>query len=283
MSYFREYQDPWNAEKDNYENPLNAEKESYENPWNAEIKSYKKQVVRTGLKFIEPRWGQLGNLEQIRQEMQIALINIPESVDIGQQFDALTTHFSANRLYQRDRITGKLMDAPGSNNVKRYIYTAKLGWIDMQHFSELADRTRLQGIRKASIYAYLSEEVQNTKVSFFGYEIYNRKASGYSYEDIPSDFAGMDFWVNYGAFIENANVELIDAIVQYLASIGATNPENAPNINYIPHVVNEDNMLQNMGNGLTGEKLKNAHKAVYDKRSEEDKKRIKDAHQSIKD
>ncbi len=38
-----------------------------------------------------------------------------------------------------------------------------------------------------------------------------------------------------------------------------------------------------MPNGLTGNKLKNAHKAVYDKRSETDKARIKDAHQTVKD
>lgn len=152
----------------------------------------------------------------------------------------------------------------------------------MQHFSELANMAREKGIMAASAYAYGSEEVQNTKISIFGYEIYNKKASGYSYEDIPSDFAGIDFWMKNGEAIKNGDISLTDAMGQYLESLGATDPENAPNIDYIPHTVNEDNMLKNMGDGLTGDRLKQAHKAVYDKRSDADKSRIKDAHETIK-
>ena len=220
----------------------------------------------------EPRWGQLGTLNQIALEMT----NAAGTGSYSQQMDALRTHFSANRLFTR--IDGQLQDAAGSVNVKRYLYTEKAGWLDMEHFFAFASHASSKGIMAASLLAYGTEEAQGTKLPGW-----DRTASAYSYEDIQSDFSGIDFWLKFGEGIESGEVGLTDAVNQYLQSLNPTNPSEAPNIDYIPHVVNGEFTPRNMGDGWTGEKLKSEHKKIYDTRSEEDKKRIQDAHNSITD
>lgn len=68
-------------------------------------------------------------------------------------------------------------------------------------------------------------------------------------------------------------------------TLSPTEPSDAPNIDYIPHFVEKDgpNTLRNMGNGLTGDKLKTAHKKEYDKRSPEMKKKMSEARTQITD
>ncbi|MBE7442818.1 MAG: hypothetical protein KF732_11280 [Flavobacteriales bacterium] len=230
----------------------------------------------------EPIWGQLGSLKQIMGEMDKALNDkMIRGTSIDLQY--MINHFEANRKYTRE--DGKLVDVDATKNVKRYLYTEKSGWLDMEHFFEMALYTKENGVAAASLYSYASEEAQNTTISAFGTEYWNRKASGYSYEDIPSDFAGIDFWLKYGKQIEGGDISLIDATQKYLESLSPTEPSDAPNIDYIPHFVEKDgpNTLRNMGNGLTGDKLKTAHKKEYDKRSPEMKKKMSEARTQITD
>ncbi len=50
----------------------------------------------------EPRWGQLGTISQIKGEMQITLTAAKvQQGSLSQQFEALSTHFSANRKHER--------------------------------------------------------------------------------------------------------------------------------------------------------------------------------------
>jgi hypothetical protein len=228
---------------------------------------------------MEVKFGQLGTLQQIMDEMRDA----GYGVDIEDMLKDWIKHFAQNRLFTRDS-EGNLIDAPGSVNVKRYLYTEKHGWIDMEHFFSFANYTRKYNIIAASIWAFASEDIQSTKINFMGW-VWNRSTSAYSYEDIASDFAGIEFWMKYGKKIENEEIRLIDAVQQYLEGLLPKKPKEAPNYEYIPHLIDESGLYtpRNMGDGWTGNKLKEEHKKVYDKLPEDIKAKIKEAHETITD
>lgn len=222
----------------------------------------------------EPRWGQLGTLNQIALEMT----NAAGTGSYSQQMDALRTHFSGNRLYERNLVNNRIVDKAESVNVKRYLYTEKAGWLDMEHFFAFASHANSKGIMAASLLAYGTEEAQGTKLPGW-----DRTASSYSYEDIQSDFSGIDFWLKFGEGIESGAVNLTDAVNQYLQSLNPTDPSEAPNIDYIPYMVDGKYTPRNMGDGWTGDKLGAEHKKMYDTRSVEQKEKIKEAHSTILD
>lgn len=56
--------------------------------------------------------------------------------------------------------------------------------------------------------------------------------SAYSYEDLNSDYLGAYF--AYNVFDPSSELTLVEQIVNYLESLGATTPESAPNWDQVP-------------------------------------------------
>lgn len=83
---------------------------------------------------------------------------------------------------------------------------------------------------------------------------YAARHSAYSYEDLPSDKYGAEFGANY--FDPNSNLSLAEQLENYLNSLGATSPENAPNYNTLP---------DDEGNLKTPSKTNKTTKPVYTK------------------
>src|SRR5690606_35477286 len=182
----------------------------------------------------EPRWGQLGNLNQIMGEMWKAFnANDVVNATIGPKLQALSNYFAADRKFTRDG-EGNLVDVDASKNIDRYMYTEKAGWIDMHHFFRLADYTRKNGQKVVEIYAYNSER----------YQSWDGNPSGWSYEDIASDIAGIEFWLQYGDNLKNGTMNLTSAVKEFFTNLGAVDPSEAPNYEYIPHVINPAHVLK---------------------------------------
>ncbi len=141
---------------------------------------------------------------------------------------------------------------PFNNSSDKYIYTEKGGWLDMGHVMFYAGRAYDKRVQKES-----GENVANAtspaqaaaakarvkdinpigEAVQEGYrqEMSDRIAaphSAYSYEDLPSDKIGAEFGANY--FNSNSNLTLGEQLLNYLQSLGATNPQNAPNYNNLP-------------------------------------------------
>ena len=217
----------------------------------------------------EPRWGQLANLDRLLGDMWKAF-NAKNVITatISAKLAAMSDYFAADRKFKR--VNGKLVDVDPSKNIGRYIYTKKSGWIDMHHFFRLADYTRENGQKIAELYAYNSERWQSFRGS----------PSGWSYEDIASNIAGIEFWLNYGEKLKEGEITLTDAVKEYLTTLEAVDPSEAPNYEYIPHTVKDGYVLKSSNKrGLKGDDLKNRHKEIYNSRP--DKDLIKNAHETI--
>jgi hypothetical protein len=222
----------------------------------------------------EPRWGQLANLSRIQGEMA----KVYRSTDIVKmslsgRLDAMQAHFEANRTFKYDAKSGGFKETSSeASNVGRYIYTEKVGWIDMNHFFGMASVAAKSSPALAKEYSYESENIQGA---------YNSSESSYSYEDLPSDFAGIDFIKQYGSDLKNGKVSLMDAVSNYLTSLGATDPSKAPNSDYIPYFA-DDKAPKNMSPvGLTGNELKEAGKASFERKSNKVQDQINKAHEQI--
>lgn len=140
----------------------------------------------------------------------------------------------------------------------KYIYTTKGGWIDMAHFMfyagvaydlKVKKQEAQKFIREHPIrYMFMSDEARielNKTASQspvgeavqLGYiqEMTDRiaaKHSAYSYEDLPSDRFGAIFGAQY--FDPTSKLSLGEQLLNYLKSLGATSPMNAPNYNILP-------------------------------------------------
>ncbi len=111
----------------------------------------------------------------------------------------------------------------------KYIYTTESGWIDMAHFMFYAG--------KAYNYKCIGEEYPVGKALQTGLiqelsDLIAAPHSAFSYEDLTSDKAGATFGAT--VFDPNSEKPLADQLLDYLLSIGATSPENAPNYDIIP-------------------------------------------------
>jgi len=218
----------------------------------------------------EPRWGQLASVASIQSEFLKAKGWRPNST-IGSQLAALSGHFSADRVYERDE-HGWLVDAINSNDVKRYVYTTSRGWIDMNHFLQFANFSRQKGEFVARVMIIASEEVQAVTAP----------SSSYSYEDLPSDQAGIDFWHNYGKQLTRGDFSLYEAVGKFLNDLGAVIPNEAPNYELIPHVVKPEFTPRNKSvKGLTGDVLRKAHEESASRRPKDESERIEEAHSEI--
>ena len=60
-----------------------------------------------------------------------------------------------------------------------------------------------------------------------------RPESAFSYEDLPSNYLGADFAINYFN-VDDSELTLSNQVDNYLGTLGAIDPENAPNWGQIP-------------------------------------------------
>ncbi|TVQ50982.1 MAG: hypothetical protein EA362_01110, partial [Saprospirales bacterium] len=239
---------------------------SEESPFNVFFNDIMRYV---DVEFTEPKLGQLGNLGQIKDEMLIAFdVSNTKSATIGEKLKAMSLHFAANRFFTRDKESGKLIDREDSRIVARYIYTTERGWIDMHHFFELTNITRRFGKRIAQLYAYNSERYQGIR----------HPESSFSYEDMASNSVGIEFWLIYANKFRNEEKTLLVAVDECFSNLGAVEPSEAPNYEYIPHIIQGEFVLKsNESQGLKGEYLRKAHKAIWDRRPVEMRKNIEEA------
>ena len=161
----------------------------------------------------------------------------------------------------------------------KYIYTTKAGWLDMVHFmfyagaaynAKLNKQEAIEIMNSKSYALFSSSEYQAyifklsrtdpvAEALQDGYfqemtDKYAARHSAYSYEDLPSDKYGAEFGANY--FDPNSNLSLAEQLENYLNSLGATSPENAPNYNTLP---------DDEGNLKTPSKTNKTTKPVYTK------------------
>ena len=133
-------------------------------------------------------------------------------------------------LGERDGLKPAHMGPLTGNVEGRYVYTTKKGWVDMSHFLFYAGR--------AMIHQYEGKEnplelaVREGKWQELS-DLILRPSSAYSYEDLPSNYLGADFAINYFN-VDDSELTLSNQIDNYLISIGATHYENAPNWGQIP-------------------------------------------------
>ena len=123
----------------------------------------------------------------------------------------------------------------------RYIYTEKLGWIDMQHF--------LSAAAVAFSYSQGSQDFDKQTNAFFyanamgyGVELDQFLAgdpSGFSYEDLPSNWAGASFGIDY---VPDSELTLGEQIRNWINNESPIDdPRKAPNYNLLPATYSEDN------------------------------------------
>ncbi|WP_304344205.1 RHS repeat domain-containing protein [Chryseobacterium koreense] len=140
----------------------------------------------------------------------------------------------------------------------KYIYTTKGGWLDMAHFMFYAGKAydykqqkesaqkAISEMSKAGGYAGMGISADLIKTANMnpvgeavqdGYrqEMSDRFVAGhsaYSYEDLPSDKLGAEFGANY--YNPNSKLSLGEQLLNYVNSLGATDPKNAPNYKNLP-------------------------------------------------
>lgn len=247
--------------------------------YNCDCNCLENDDLEDAMTNFEPKWGQLGNLEQILIEVKKAGISnsAPVSNDINdlttknfrQRMNDLQEHFFANRMFVPQNDT--FIDAPNSKKVDRYIYTENLGWIDLHHFF---------------YNVYLSETYNSvlastvTSIGEFTQWI-SGNVSGYSYEDKPSNEAGIRFFLDYVDKIKNGQITITDAVEEFFKKARAVDPTKSPNYYYIPHIANGFVPKNNSSKGLVGIDLYNAAYSSYCKRSSSSKLEIRKAHEKI--
>ncbi len=138
-----------------------------------------------------------------------------------------------------------------NNREGRYVYTSKGGWVDMVHFLFYAGRAYNYKQEKLEAQKEVSEKggsvslqtIGKSKMNPVGESLqdgYLQEASdvtfaahsAYSYEDLPSDKFGAEFGAN--VFDPNSKLSFGEQLLNYMNTLGATNPENAPNYNELP-------------------------------------------------
>jgi len=143
------------------------------------------------------------------------------------------------------------------SNGNRYIYTKKGGWIDMAHFmfyagkayqakvdqlyakdlmSEtsfaLMDNFSQLAIIKTAFQSPIGEAMQDGYMQEY-MDKYSASYSAYSYEDLPSDYYGADFAVNY--FNPFSKLSFGEQLQNYFVNVlKATDPTQAPNYDELP-------------------------------------------------
>jgi RHS repeat-associated protein len=117
----------------------------------------------------------------------------------------------------------------GGGEGARYVYTTKRGWLDLAHFFQVAAEAQTElggGLRKFAAKTVL-RSVAVDKLWNATQQVENAQhgETRWSYEDGPSNKAGLDFFLDF--YTDDKN--LIQAITSFLADAGAVDPREAPN------------------------------------------------------
>ncbi len=218
---------------------------------------------------MEPKWGQLANKQEILKEIN-SISNLG-SLSFDEQIEALISHFNKNLTYKRND-KGNLFISNPNADVNKYIYTELVGWIDFHHVFKLFKWAKEKGVYNALLTGEVGELVQKLKGNY----------SAYSYEDLPSNNVGVALFIRFGEQLKNKQITWSDAISIALDEMKSIQPENAPNFNYIPHIVNNLYPKNFTYRPFLGKFLKEYHKKMFCKRTKEEQKNIKEAHEKFR-
>jgi RHS repeat-associated protein len=156
---------------------------------------------------------------------------------LNQLIAVVDKHFSGRQAnlqllrYTERAAQGRQVGPFGGDEGLRYVYTSKRGWLDLAHLFQAAAMAQAmigdgarKGIARTVGRFYANHELwKNT------FEIEEAQAgpTRWSYEDAPSNKAGLDFFLDY--YKDDAT--FMEALVAFLESSGIVDPENAPNWN----------------------------------------------------
>jgi hypothetical protein len=140
-----------------------------------------------------------------------------------------------------ERVTGYLSTHGGDEG--RYLYTTEGGWIDQKHFFKAAQ-------------VALDKGEMHTNILGIGFEVVEQlgTSSFFSYEDLPSNRAGADFGDDY---LYPDGSPLSSQASRYLTTLGATDPQNAPNYPMLPPDTVDHGGSGSGGPGQSGRDAKN--------------------------
>ena len=244
-------------------------------------------LIYSDLDGKEPKLGQLASFQDIKQEIKVSATQAKNEVKNTEkklqktvpfkilqklskyekqkiQLETMSEHFSGNRRYKRDK-NNKIVDTKGSKNVKRYIFTEKYGWLDLHHLLKFAIYTMKYTPLISSSLVTNSEHVQAM----------TQPASAYSYEDLPSNLAGIHF---YKYLTNQANADVALALTEFIELASPKQPFEAPNFLFIPHMVSHPTIKNSTTNPIEGNQLAFKSHDSYKKLSSADQQRILDAH-----
>ncbi|CAA0239195.1 exported hypothetical protein [Tenacibaculum maritimum] len=216
---------------------------------------------------MEPKWGQLANKQDIIDEIN-SIQNL-STLSFENQILALESHFNKNISYRR--VNGVLTIANPNDDVSKYIYTKVAGWLDFHHIFKLFKWAR----NKGPVNAILSAEFAEL------YQQFNGNYSAFSYEDFPSNNVGVALFVRFGNELEQGSITWTDAINKALDEMMWVNPEDSPNFDYIPHIINGSYPKNFTYKPLLGESLKNYHRNEFCKRPYKEQNNIREAHEKF--
>ncbi len=137
-------------------------------------------------------------------------------------FEKNNPHLDANQTLSN--ISKQFKKSWDNASNRRYFYTDKSGWIDSKHFFVSADQTSRTGNLL-------------TKALGLGVEIHQfitKSPSGFSYEDLPSNSAGIDFYNSLQNDLKKGkSVRLSQSFNNYIQNLNPTSPKDAPNYDEI--------------------------------------------------
>jgi hypothetical protein len=215
---------------------------------------------------MEPKWGQLANKQEILNEIN----SVPNlsNLTFDEQILALENHFNKNLMYST---TLPIVILNPNDDINKYIFTETGGWLDFHHIFKLFKWTNSKGPVSALLAGEIGELLQSLKGNY----------SGYSYEDLPSNNVGVALYIRFGRQLKEGTISWEEAVGKALDEMKWTQPEIAPNIDYIPFLL-KDNYPKNFTyQPLLGESLKEYHKKEFCKLKKSQQENIKSVHENF--
>lgn len=158
-----------------------------------------------------------------------------------------------------------------NNDVDKYIYTGIAGWLDFHHIFKLFKWAKEKEPTNALLGGEIGELVQSLKGNY----------SAYSYEDLPSNNVGVALFIRFGKQLEEGTISWANAIDIALEEMKWTQPEIAPNFDYIPYIHNEYYPKNFTYSPLLGDSLKEYHKKKFCKRPINEQNRTREVHEKF--